>query len=149
MVLGKTGEVDHLLEGSSSSSMAADRESDLIRTIKSGSILDHEVLQQLQGEISKEVAIEMLRVYLDETRGRVDRLVHLAETLNYGDIANEALGLAVSSETFGVNWLARLGQSIQHKASIGDGDSCIELLSAIQEIYQYSYVELGEYCGAK
>jgi len=118
------------------------QESELLRHIKSGEVVNVETILQLEKDTSADITMEMVDIFIQETEVNLNVLEKANNHDEFETIARAAHTMISSSETFGALWLQSLARSLEKEASISCKETCDELVAELPAIFQASREQL-------
>jgi HPt (histidine-containing phosphotransfer) domain-containing protein len=92
-------------------------------------------VQELLQEIGAADLVEILGVYLTDTRGRMELLSHLLSDRDFRHLARCAHSVIGSSSIFGLNDLAQAALEVELAASLPDNPELFQLIGAVRDRY--------------
>jgi HPt (histidine-containing phosphotransfer) domain-containing protein len=92
-------------------------------------------VQELLQEIGAADLVEILGVYLTDTRGRMELLSHLLSDRDFRHLARCAHSVLGSSSIFGLNDLAQAALEVELAAGLPDNPELFQLIGAVRDRY--------------
>jgi len=92
-------------------------------------------VQELLQEIGAADLVEILGVYLTDTRGRMELLSHLLSDRDFRHLARCAHSVIGSSSIFGLNDLAQAALEVELAAGLPDNPELFQLIGAVRDRY--------------
>jgi HPt (histidine-containing phosphotransfer) domain-containing protein len=92
-------------------------------------------VQELLQEIGAADLVEILGVYLTDTRGRMELLSHLLSDRDFPHLARCAHSVIGSSSIFGLNDLAQAALEVELAAGLPDNPELFHLIGAVRDRY--------------
>ena len=92
-------------------------------------------VQELLQEIGAADLVEILDVYLIDTRGRMELLSHLLSDRDFRHLARCAHSVLGGSSIFGLNDLAQAALEVELAAGLPDNPELFQLIGAVRDRY--------------
>ena len=92
-------------------------------------------VQDLLQEIGSADLVEILGVYLTDTRSRMELLPHLLSDRDFRHLARCAHSVIGSSSIFGLNDLAQAALEVELAAGLPDNPELFQLIGAVRDRY--------------
>jgi HPt (histidine-containing phosphotransfer) domain-containing protein len=92
-------------------------------------------VQELLQEIGAADLVEILGVYLTDTRGRMELLSHLLSDRDFRHLARCAHSVIGSSSIFGLDDLAQAALEVELAAGLPDNPELFQLIGAVRDRY--------------
>jgi HPt (histidine-containing phosphotransfer) domain-containing protein len=92
-------------------------------------------VQELLQEIGAADLVEILGVYLTDTRGRMELLPHLLSARDFRHLARCAHSVIGGSSIFGLDDLAQAALEVELAASLPDNPELFQLIGAVRDRY--------------
>ena len=112
------------------------------------SVINENVLTQLEKDTSREVLPTIINIFLDETRVRLQDMKNLLEQENWKDLSGEAHTLKSSAGSFGAMDLSVLARKIEESVKSDKTDLTIELCDKLEPMIMATMTELEKYKSA-
>ncbi len=112
------------------------------------SVINENVLTQLEKDTSREVLPTIINIFLDETRARLQDMKALLEQENWQDLSGEAHTLKSSAGSFGAMDLSVLARKIEESVKSDKTDMTIELCEKLEPMILATVTELEKYKSA-
>lgn len=92
-------------------------------------------VQDLLQEIGSADLVEILGVYLTDTRSRMELMPHLLSARDFRHLARCAHSVIGSSSIFGLNDLAQAALEVELAAGLPDNPELFQLIGAVRDRY--------------
>ncbi len=92
--------------------------------------LDHETVDQFRNDVGS-AALELIKLFAEETRTRLDRMDQLLAENDWAALAAEAHTLKSATRTYGLGGLADISGQLEHACRNAEGDEAVRLLRTI------------------
>jgi HPt (histidine-containing phosphotransfer) domain-containing protein len=92
-------------------------------------------VQDLLQEIGSADLVEILDVYLTDTRSRMELLPHLLSARDFRHLARCAHSVLGGSSIFGLNDLAQAALEVELAAGLPDNPELSQLIGAVRDLY--------------
>lgn len=106
--------------------------------------LDLEALAELERNVEAALFEELVRQFMDEARGRLDRIAGFVKRVDFAGIEDEAHALSSSAATFGARLVSEQAKLIERACAKPDRGLATALVKTLPDIADGAFKALEE-----